>query len=163
MDKPTQPETPKPPRGLSAIPWRLPIWLYRLKLGWLMGNRALLLTHIGRVSGIPRNAVLEVVRFDQEEKIYYVASGFGERADWYQNITKSPEVTIQVGRREIPCTAERLSLDEAAAELEDYAQRHPSAFKGLMRLLGYKVGDSTESIRNLAELIPIIAFKPRNK
>ena len=31
---------PDPPRGIKAIPWRLPIWIYRLHLGWLLGHRA---------------------------------------------------------------------------------------------------------------------------
>ena len=25
---------PDPPRGYKPIPWRLPIWFYRLGLGW---------------------------------------------------------------------------------------------------------------------------------
>jgi hypothetical protein len=36
-----------PPRGLARLAFRLPIWLYRLRLGWLLGDRFLLLTHIG--------------------------------------------------------------------------------------------------------------------
>ena len=49
------------PRGLACLAFRLPIGLYRLRLGWLLGDR-LLLTHIGRKSGLPRQAVIEVVR-----------------------------------------------------------------------------------------------------
>ena len=81
---------PDPPRG-----WRLPIWLYRLKLGRVLGHRALLLTHIGRVSGKPRRAVLEVVHYDKDANTHYVASGFGEGADWYKNLLHNPDVTIQ--------------------------------------------------------------------
>ena len=29
----------KPPTGLERLLWRAPIWLYRLHLGWLMGER----------------------------------------------------------------------------------------------------------------------------
>ena len=52
---------PTPPRGLKAIPWRMPIWIYRLGLGGLMGKKLLLLYHIGRKSGEQRQAVLELV------------------------------------------------------------------------------------------------------
>jgi hypothetical protein len=33
----------QPPKGLSRLFYRAPIWLYRLKLGWLLGHRFLLL------------------------------------------------------------------------------------------------------------------------
>ena len=41
----------KPPTGISRLLFRAPIWLYDLNLGWIMGNRFLKITHIGRVSG----------------------------------------------------------------------------------------------------------------
>jgi len=34
------------PRGLARLAFRLPIWLYHLRLGWLLGDRLLMLTHI---------------------------------------------------------------------------------------------------------------------
>ena len=114
MDRPdTDFKMPDPPRGIKAIPWRLPIWLYRLKLGWLLGHRFLLLTHAGRASGKPRTAMLEVVHFDPESNTHYVASGFGEKSQWYQNIMKTPNVTIQVGNKKFSAVAERLPVDEA--------------------------------------------------
>jgi hypothetical protein len=54
-----------PPRGLLRLALRLPIWLYRWRLGWLLGDRFLLLTHTGRKSGLPRQVVLEVVHHDE--------------------------------------------------------------------------------------------------
>jgi hypothetical protein len=45
------------PHGLTRLAFRLPIWLYRLRLGWLLGDRLLLLTHIGRTSGQRRDRV----------------------------------------------------------------------------------------------------------
>ena len=83
---------PDPPKGLRAIPWRLPILFFHLRLGWIFGHRALLLTHIGRMSGLPRHAVLEVIQYEIDTNLHYVASGFGEKSDWYRNIKKTPEV-----------------------------------------------------------------------
>ena len=80
---------PQPPRGLSHILWRLPITLYRARLGWLLGDRVLLLTHTGRVSGKPRQAVIEIIRYDKVADYYLVASGFGEESDWFKNIQKT--------------------------------------------------------------------------
>ena len=45
----------EPPAGFTRAVFRLPIHLYRLRLGWLFGNRLLLLNHIGRVSGKARH------------------------------------------------------------------------------------------------------------
>ena len=60
------------PHGLLRFGLRLPIWLYRLHLGWLFGNRFLLLTHIGRKSGLPRQTVIEVVKHDKESDRFFV-------------------------------------------------------------------------------------------
>ncbi len=43
-----------PPGKVLRLGLRLPIWLYRARLGRLLGERFLLLTHIGRKSGLPR-------------------------------------------------------------------------------------------------------------
>ena len=50
----------QPPAGLTRFLFRIPIHVYRLRLGRLVGSRLLLLNHIGRVSGKPRRTVLEV-------------------------------------------------------------------------------------------------------
>ncbi|MEJ2758855.1 MAG: hypothetical protein P8046_10285, partial [Anaerolineales bacterium] len=44
------------PSGLWRAVFRFPIFLYRLNLGWLFGERALLLEHRGRKTGIIRKA-----------------------------------------------------------------------------------------------------------
>lgn len=40
---------------------RAPIWLFRARLGFLLGSRLLMLEHLGRKSGGRRHVVLEVV------------------------------------------------------------------------------------------------------
>ena len=84
-------ERPGPPTGVRRQLWRLPIWLYRLHLGWLTGGRMMLLRHVGRVTGRERTAVIEVVQHDADG--YIAASGFGRQADWYRNIQAEPRVT----------------------------------------------------------------------
>jgi len=138
----------------------LPIWLYRAHLGWLLGGRFLLLTHTGRKSGLPRRAVLEVVRHDPTTGIYYVSSGFGEKSDWFRNVQQTPQVTIQVGRRKMTAMAERLPVEEAERELLDYGHRHPKALRNLARILGYQIQNTDEDIRALARVLPIVAFRP---
>ena len=151
-----------PRRGLTRLAFRLPIWLYHLRLGWLLGDRLLLLTHIGRKSGLPRQAVIEVVRYDLASDSYIIASGFGAQVDWFRNIQKNPNVVVQSGLRRLKAVAARLPLDVAADELHNYAQRHPRAFRTIAkRLLGQELDGSAESCRCLADDVPVVALRPR--
>jgi deazaflavin-dependent oxidoreductase (nitroreductase family) len=149
------------PHGLGRIAFRAPIWLYRLGLGGMLGERFLLLTHTGRKSGLLRKAVLEVVRHDKDSGVYYVASGFGEKSDWYHNVMKEPRVTVQSGRKPgFKAVAEHLIPEEAELELLDYARRHPTAMRELARFMGYLLDGSEEDIRALGRILPIFALRP---
>jgi deazaflavin-dependent oxidoreductase (nitroreductase family) len=150
------------PRGLMRLAFRLPIWLYRLGLGWLLGDRLLLLTHIGRKSGQPRQAVIEVVRHDPTSDTYIIASGFGAQVDWFRNIEKNPNVLVQCGAHRREAAAEQLPLAAAADELCGYAQRHPGTFRAITkRLLGQELDGSAESCQRLAADVPVVALRPR--
>lgn len=152
---------PQPPRGMTRLLFRAPIYLFRVGLGWLLGKRFLLLNHTGRKSGQPRQAVVEVVRNDEGSDTYVIASGFGEKSHWFQNLMHNPDVTIQVGRCKLAVTARRLAPAEAADEMAAYAQRHPRAARSLARLMGYQVDGSERDYRALGEQIPFITLQPR--
>ncbi len=149
-----------PPRGLARLGWRAPIWFYRLGLGGLLGGRFVLLNHIGRKSGQLRQAVVEVVSFNPETKAYVIASGFGEKADWYKNLIAHPEITIQVRRKHLRVRAERLPLAQATEVMLDYNRRHPAALRTLAGILGYRTDGSAADVRILAGVIPIMALTP---
>jgi hypothetical protein len=51
------------PAGALKLALRLPIYLYRLNLGWLLGHRFLLFAHLRRKSGLLRDTVLEVILY----------------------------------------------------------------------------------------------------
>lgn len=149
------------PRGLARLVWRAPIWLYRFGLGGLLGERFLLINHIGRKSGKMRQAVVEVVYQDKQTGAFMVASGFGEQADWYKNLMVHPQVSIQVGRKRMNAHAKRLPAPQAAEALLNYHQRHPTALRTLAKILGYQIDGSQEDIRFLAGVIPIVSFTPQ--
>ena len=104
---------------------RAPIWFYRLGLGGSFGQRFILLTHTRRKTGKPRQAVLEVIQYNKEKGAYVMASGFGEKSDWYQNVIINPDIIIQVGRKRMTARAERLGLREATEIMLDYNRRNP--------------------------------------
>ncbi len=149
---------PAPPRGIKAIPWRMPIWIYRLGLGGLMGNRFLLLTHQGRKSGKNRQTVLEIVQIDPEKDEYYVVSGFGNRSHWYQNIKENPETKIQVGYKVMMVEAEQLDPSEASQLMLGYATKYPKNLQILGDLLGYEIEHTPEGYLAFGSEIPVIRF-----
>lgn len=149
-----------PPAGFARFVFRIPIHLYRLRLGWLFGARLLLLNHTGRVSGKPRQTVLEVAEHDGDS--YVVASGWGPTAAWYRNVLHTPEVTIQVGTRTIPVTATPLDKEDGAQVFLRYGSRHRSAAKYMLpRVLGVSVDGSDADFRAVGRHLPFVRFTPR--
>ena len=147
---------PDPPRGLKAIPWRMPICFYKLGLGWILGSRFLLLTHTGLKSGEFRQTVLEIIHYSPEYHSYYVVSGFGTRSHWYQNIKHDPRVTIQVGSNRMAADAQRLEPDEAENIFLDYTQNNPRSIRLLAKMLNYDIVHTAEGYRAFGREIPLI-------
>ncbi len=154
----------KPPSGALRLLMRLPIGLYRLRLGRLLGQRFVLLEHIGRKSGQARKTVVEVIGHDRASDTYYIASGWGRRAQWYQNLLATPNITIQVGQRRLNARAEPVTPKEGARILLDYRQKHPLATRELSRVLtGANLAKASpeELERVVQESLPIVALRPR--
>ncbi len=148
------------PKGILRFFLRAPLALYRLGLGWMLGGRFLKLTHTGRISGIKRETVLEVVKRDAVTGIVYVASGWGENSNWLLNVTEDPRVGVEFRRESYRACARRLDLDEASEVLADYAQHYPKSFGMLIgNILGEKLPPNYESARVMAESVPIVALE----
>ncbi|MFI6074024.1 nitroreductase family deazaflavin-dependent oxidoreductase [Actinoplanes sp. NPDC051343] len=154
-------DRPGPPTGLARVLWRLPILLYRCGLGRLLGHRVMLLTHIGRSSGQPRHAVLEVVEHDRSG--YIAASGFGARADWYRNVIAEPDVTIQIAARKLNVTAAPLSAKQGGEVMARYAGERPAAARRLCGLMGFRVDGGVEDYREVGEQVPFVRFTIRGE
>jgi deazaflavin-dependent oxidoreductase (nitroreductase family) len=123
----------------------------------------LLLNHVGRQSGLPRQAVVEVAKYDAANDTYYVASGWGHKADWYRNLRQTPDVVIQVGRRRVAVTAVLLTPEQSGDEMADYGRRYPTAAKVLSkRLMGYEVDGTDKDYYALGhDAVPFVALKAR--
>ena len=152
---------PATPRGLLRWGYRLPIALYRLRLGWALGHRFLLLTHRGRKSGQLRYAVLEVVGYDPATHESAVVSAYGERSDWYLNIQAHPAVEAQTGWSRYAPQFRLLSPEERYVALAAYQRRYRSAFQTVMRFLGYSYDGTDTGLRALADLVVMVAFRPQ--
>jgi deazaflavin-dependent oxidoreductase (nitroreductase family) len=118
------------------------------------------LTQRGRRTGRRHQTVLEVLRYDPTDSAI-VCPAWGTGTNSFQNIDRNPEVIITVGRRERPARAERLAVPDAAQELLDHAQRHPTMFGLLTRwLVGRGVEVTPVACSELARSCPVVAFRP---
>lgn len=120
---------------------RAPTWIYKARAGALFGSRILMLEHIGRNSGAPRYAVLEVADHPAPDT-YVVASGFGRKAQWFRNIEANPRVRVYVGshapRRATPRVLDQQQTDRALAT---YRSRHPRAWERFRPVLEDTLGE----------------------
>ena len=150
------------PKGLLRWLLRAPLWLYHAGLGWVLGERFLMLRYIGHKSGLLRETVIEVMRHDKEEDIYYVASAWGTKSDWFQSVRTTPKVKVQVGKWPMDADTQILEFEDAANELFRYANHHRTAFHEISILLAGKVLQGTEEdFQQLAKSVPVIAFHPK--
>lgn len=97
MNKPILKSTEAYRQGFKRYlnPFMLTLW--RLGLGKVInaspeyGGRLMVLTHIGRKSGIRRHQPLNYAIVDGE---IYCTAGFGAVSDWYKNILANPNVEV---------------------------------------------------------------------
>lgn len=139
----------RPRTGVASLAGRLlrsrrlmraPIWIYKARAGALFGSRILLLEHVGRKSGLPRYAALEVVGHSPPDT-YVVASGFGRKAQWFRNIEANPRVRVYTGSRAPRAGIARvLSTAEADRALAAYRTRHPRAWERMRPVLEQTLG-----------------------
>ncbi len=134
---------------------RAPIWLYRARLGGLLGGRLLMLEHIGRKTGARRQVVLEVIDRPAADR-YIIASGFGDRAQWFRNITANPRVRVYTGsRRPAPATARVLDQAEADRVLSGYIERHPRSWEQFSAVLERTLGEPVTATNTALPLVEL--------
>jgi deazaflavin-dependent oxidoreductase (nitroreductase family) len=130
-----------------------PRHLYRLGLGRLLGRRFVMVEHTGRVSGRPRETVLEVIRADASSMD--VAAAWGPRSDWLRNVLAEPSVRVSSGRlRSAPATAGVLDVEVATAVFDEYARVHPKAARAVGRALDLAFTDPAD----VASAVPVVRF-----
>lgn len=144
------------------LAFRLPVYLYRLDLGRLLGHRFLLLVHQGRRSGLLRETVLEVLSYQQATKESVVLSAWGEQADWYRNVRSIPALEVRTGGERYVPEQRFLAPEENHTVICHYGQRHPLAFRVFARVFGYPLGGTEAARREVARSLKLVAFRPRD-
>jgi deazaflavin-dependent oxidoreductase (nitroreductase family) len=92
----------------------------------------LLLTTLGRKSGLPRATPLQ---YEQVNGCYCIASARGAEADWYKNVLANPSVHVQVRDHEFDAMAEPVTDPARIADfIELRLRRHPFMIRLIMTL-----------------------------
>jgi deazaflavin-dependent oxidoreductase (nitroreductase family) len=147
--------------------FRVPVCLYRWNLGWLLGQRFLLLIHIGRRTGLRRNTVLEVMEYRKEGPEAVVMSAFGRNADWLRNIEATPDPEVVIGSQHFAATHRFLDEEEAIRVITGYERRNwfiaPIIRAVFSRLLGWPYDRSKSARRRVVAQLPLVAFRPADR
>ena len=146
--------------------FRLPVYLYHWKLGWIFGHRCLLLTHIGRRTGLRRQTVLEVVEYRKDVPEAVVVNGFGPNSDWLRNIEAKPDEEVTVGSQHFVAAHRFLNEGEATNVMRGYEHRNrfiaPIVRRGLSWILGWEYHGTDDDRQRLVRQLPLIAFRPKS-
>ncbi|HLO31201.1 MAG TPA: nitroreductase family deazaflavin-dependent oxidoreductase [Anaerolineales bacterium] len=135
------------------------LFLYRLGLGWMLGRRFMLLTHIGRRSGRVRRTILAVLRFDPQTKEIMAISAWSA-SDWYLNIQASPALEVETGRTRYVPQQRTLTPEEIATLFDAFRDKHPAFSRIVCQIPGWKWNSSLEEFLELARTLRSGAFRP---
>lgn len=124
INKPLDPSLglPYPAQGFWKRLYRLPLVLWRMGLGPILGQMFMVITIIGRKSGQPRRVVLEYHKLDGRK---YVLAGWAEQSDWYKNMVANPFVTIQTADGTERMLMQRITDEAQLGNLFDLVRNHP--------------------------------------
>jgi deazaflavin-dependent oxidoreductase (nitroreductase family) len=148
------------PAGIFKRILHSPVWLFRLRLGFLFGKRIVMLEHVGRRSGKLRQTPLEVVL--RRGDAYVLCSGTGPKADWYRNIRAAPAVALWVGARRYEVEQRFLDDSEAATAFAAYERAHPQAAARLTELMGVSHDGTHQSRVEMVGHIPMVEMRLRS-
>ena len=155
---------PTPPGPVLLALLGLPIWVYRLRLGRLLGHRFLLLRHRGRRTGVVHAVVLEAVRYDATLRETIVVAGWGERTQWLRNLEAGGAVAVTTGSDTYRPLLRLLEPVESAMVLAGYEASNrliaPLVRRVLSALLGWPYGGTDDDRRRAARELVLVGLRP---
>ncbi len=140
--------------------FKLPILLYRLRLGWLLGNRFMQITHVGRHSGKVRRTILAVLRFDRRTKEIFAVSAW-PGSDWYYNLQARPALEVATGLLAYAPVQRMLTPEEIATAFLEYRKKHPWFSRIICRIPGWKWNATYKEFLELARTLHGVGFRPK--
>jgi deazaflavin-dependent oxidoreductase (nitroreductase family) len=138
---------------------KMPLIIYRLGLGWMLGKRFMRLTHKGRRSGKVYRSVLAVLRFDEKTDEILAVSPW-RASNWYRNIQATPALEVETGRVRYAPVQRNLSPEEIAALFIEFRQAHPIFSRMIARIPGWKIDSTYDEFLELARTLHGVSFRP---
>jgi deazaflavin-dependent oxidoreductase (nitroreductase family) len=148
------------PKGLFKWFLHAPSYLYRARLGFLFGNRFLMIEHRGRKSGRLYRTVVEVAGRHPERREWIVTAGRGPTSDWYRNLQEGGLESVWLGSRPHAASVRFLPADEAATVMKSYEDEHPKTADRLYRTMGVSYDGTDEDRVRMMHEIPMVGFTP---
>jgi deazaflavin-dependent oxidoreductase (nitroreductase family) len=124
-----------PSSWLLKQAFKMPIPMWRIGLGFLVGKLFMIMTTTGRKSGQPRPTAIEFHKYAGRK---YVYSAFGEKADWYKNILADQRVTIQTASGTEHVIARRIVSERELTEAFEFVTNNPT-MKKWVQVLGFRL------------------------
>jgi deazaflavin-dependent oxidoreductase (nitroreductase family) len=124
-----------PSSWLLKQAFKMPILMWRMGLGFLVGKLFMIMTATGRKSGQPRQTAIE---FHEHAGRKYVFSAFGEKADWYKNILADQRVTIQTASGTEHVIARRIVSERELKEAFEFVTNNHT-MKKWVQVLGFRL------------------------
>ena len=145
-------------RDLAKRLFRAPLYFYQL--GWgsaLDWIPLLVLTTKGRTSGLPRHVVVEYRRHGSK---YYIFSGWGAEADWYRNIQRDAQVTIQHGDRVFDARAQRVEDPAEALRALYMFSRNSWIYETLFARMASAQAADLNALTEVVEEFTVLRLEP---
>lgn len=131
---------------------------YALGLGPIIGRFVLLLTTIGRKSGLPRVTPLQYAIIDGA---YCVGSWKADNADWYRNILANPDVEVRVKRKRFKGQAETTTDPVRIADFIAYRLEHnPRMVGAIMKTQGFPANPTRSDLEEYAANRAMVIIHP---
>jgi deazaflavin-dependent oxidoreductase (nitroreductase family) len=152
---------PKPPVFLSKF-FKLPLFFYRLGLGWIFGKRFMVLTHVGRRSGTVYQSVLAILAYDAATRQIKAVSPW-KTSNWFRNIQATPALEVQTAGVRYQPRQRFLSPEEIAAAFVQFRHERPIFGRMVARIPGWNIDSTYEEFLELARTLRGVAFEPKVK
>ena len=149
------------PQGWTRSLSRLPIGLYRLGWGGMLGWLPMLvMTTKGRRSGAPRHVMVEFRRHGSK---YYLFSAWGKRTDWYRNLLQHPGVTIQHGAHVFAAEAQPVQDDAEALRALYLFTRNSRLYEAVFAGMSSAQAADLNSLADVAQEFTLARLEPNDE
>jgi deazaflavin-dependent oxidoreductase (nitroreductase family) len=140
----------------------LPRPLYRRGWGRLLGHVFVMITHVGRKTGKPRETVAMALSYEREPRAVVVCSAWGATTEWIRNLRANPALRVEIGSDSYVPRHRFLSEDESIAVALELRRRHPWRLRLLSSILGWGRLDSEHAVREFVRSRPFVLFEPND-